>query len=65
MWLMLVFTSALFSGVSVVFAMYLSWLLDHAMPEEKELFPQMIWLGIAVLAASLVSYLMCLVLNSS
>lgn len=61
MWLLLVLTSALFSGISVVFAMYLSWLLDHAMPEEKELFPQMIWLGIAVLTASLVSYLMCLV----
>lgn len=57
MWMILIFTSALFSGISVLFAMYLSWLLDNAMPEKSELFSKMIFFGVAVLIGSLVSYL--------
>lgn len=60
-WILLIVASALFSGISVVFAMYLSWIIDYALPEKAGLFSKMIWAGVFVLAGSLCMYLFYLI----
>lgn len=61
LWLLLVVVSAVFSGISVAFSIYISWIIDHAEPSQSSLFGKMVLLGAGVLICMLVGCVLFMV----